>query len=54
MKVEEKLEIVKTELEKNVKKVENLENEIQDLYIKLKEKDRVLSKVNKKFKFFSL
>ena len=49
--VEEKLEIVKTELEKNVKKVENLENEIQDLYVKLKEKDQVLSKVNKKFNF---
>ena len=34
-----------------MKKVENLENEIQDLYIKLKEKYQVLSKVNKKFNF---
>ena len=45
------LAIVTTELEMNVKKVKNLENEIHDLHFKIKEKDQVLSKVNKKFNF---
>ena len=49
--VEEKLQIVETELKRNSEKVAKLEAEIQDMHLKIREKDETVSKINKKFNF---
>ena len=49
--LEEKLRIVETELKINSEKVVKLEAEIQDMHIKITEKEHTVSKINKKFNF---
>ena len=47
--LEDKLKIVEDDLEKNANKVLKLESELQDLHHSFKEKDQIVSKINKKF-----
>ena len=47
-KIEDKLDIVETELQKKNDKVLKLEEKIKDIHLKMSEKDQTISKINKK------